>query len=357
MSLFKDILSSNESLFINPVALDYDYQPKLVPYRESHQKRMVVCIKPLFSKTNGRNLLIFGPPGVGKTVACKHVIQELEEETDDIIQFYINCWQINSTYKIYVYLCEQLGHKFIQNKKTDELFRILKHDLNKKSVVFVFDEADKLEDLDFLYTILEEIYRKSVFLITNYKGWVDRIDERVKSRLVPEMLEFAPYTGVETSGILKERIKYAFVPDIWNDDAFSLVAEKTLRMKDIRSGMYLLKESGLAAEDESSRSICINHVKNAVSKLDEFTIKNSEDLEDETHFILDIVKQNSGNKIGDLFKIYNKAGGGRGYKYFQRRIAKLEGSKFVSLKRVQGKDGNTTLITYIGDKVKRLSDF
>ena len=38
--------------------------------------------------------------------------------------------------------------------------------------VFVFDEVDKLEDLDFLYTILEEIYKKTVLLITNYKEWI-----------------------------------------------------------------------------------------------------------------------------------------------------------------------------------------
>lgn len=357
ISLFKDILSSNESLFTNPVALDYDYQPKLVPYREMHQKKMVMCIKPLFNNTNGRNLFIFGPPGVGKTVACKHVIRDLEEQTDEIVQFYINCWQINSTYKIFMHICEELGHKFIQNKKTDELFRMIKHSLNKKSAVFVFDEADKLEDLDFLYSILEEIYRKSVFLITNYKGWIDRIDDRVKSRLVPEMMEFQPYNESETQGIIKKRMDYAFVPGVWEDDAVSAIAERTFKVKDIRSGMYLLKEAGLAAEDESSRNVNISHVRKAIAKLDEFSIKNSDELEDETYFILDIVKQNSGIKIGDLFKIYEKAGGKRGYKYFQRRIAKLGQGKFVSCDKVRGKDGNTTIVTYIGDKVKRLSDF
>ncbi|MBW3003865.1 AAA family ATPase [Candidatus Woesearchaeota archaeon] len=357
MSLFKDILSSNESLFVNHVALDYDYQPKLVPYREMHQKKMAFCIKPLFSKTNGRNLFIYGPPGVGKTVACKHVIGELEEETDEILQFYINCWQINSTYKIYVHLCEQLGHKFIQNKKTDELFKMIKQVLNTKSVVFVFDEADKLEDQDFLYSILEEIYRKTVILITNYKGWVDRIDERVKSRLVPEMLEFKPYSEHETRGILKERVRYAFVSGVWDDGAFAVVVEKTFKANDIRTGMYLLKESGLAAEDESSRMINVSHVKKAIAKLDEFSANNSDELEDETHFILDIVKQNSDNRIGDLYKIYESAGGKRGYKYFQRRIAKLEQGKFISLKKVQGSEGNTTIVTFIGDKVRKLTDF
>ena len=117
------MLASEESLFINHVALDYDYQPKLVPYREFHQRKMAACIKPLFDKANARNLFMYGKPGVGKTVACKHVLKELEDETDEILPFYINCWQTNSTYKICVRLCELLGYKFVQNKKTDELLR------------------------------------------------------------------------------------------------------------------------------------------------------------------------------------------------------------------------------------------
>jgi len=139
------MLRSDESLFINTIALDYDFQPKLVPYREDKQKHMALCIKPLFNKSNGRNLVISGPPGVGKTVACKHVLKELEEETDEIIPIYINCWTLNTTHKIFTHICEFLGHRFIQNKKTDEMFAILQQELNKKSSVFVFDEADKLE--------------------------------------------------------------------------------------------------------------------------------------------------------------------------------------------------------------------
>ena len=57
-------------------------------------------------------------------------------------------------------ICDQLGYKFTHNKKTDDLFKILEEYLNKDSVVFVFDEVDKLEDADFLYMILERIYRK-----------------------------------------------------------------------------------------------------------------------------------------------------------------------------------------------------
>jgi len=89
--LFKDMLGSEESLFKNEVALNFDYQPKLIPFREIHQKTIASCIKPLFQKRNGKNLFIHGMPGVGKTVACRHVLDELPETTDEIIPLYINC--------------------------------------------------------------------------------------------------------------------------------------------------------------------------------------------------------------------------------------------------------------------------
>ncbi len=169
MALFKEILGANETLFKNPVALDIDYIPKLIPYREKEQHYMASCIKPLFQKRNGRNLLIHGSPGVGKTVACRHVLEELGEYSEEIAALYINCWQKNTTYKILLEMCSLLGYKFVQNKNTDELFDIVTGIINKKSAVLVLDEADKLEDYDFIYIFLEKLYRKVIFLIANHE--------------------------------------------------------------------------------------------------------------------------------------------------------------------------------------------
>src|SRR3989344_403914 len=163
--LFKDILGSSESLFKHEPALDYSFIPKIVPYREKEQRVIAGCIKPLFDSKNGKNAFVYGQPGVGKTVALNKVLQELEEETDEIAPIYINCWQRNTTYQIIAEICEKMGFKFIQNKRTEELFRWIRQTLNKKSVVFVFDEADKLEDMDFIYMILEEITRKAIVII------------------------------------------------------------------------------------------------------------------------------------------------------------------------------------------------
>ena len=295
--LFKNILGSNETLFKNDVALDFSFQPKLVPYREKEQRLIASCIKPLFEEKSGKNIFVFGQPGVGKTVALRHVLSELEEETEEITSVYINCWQRNTTYKIILEICDLMNFKFVQNKKTEELFKLVKQTLNKKSVVFVFDEIDKLEDLDFLYMILEEIYRKTIILITNYKDWLVDLDERIKSRLMYEIIEFKPYDYNETKGILKQRIEYAFYQNVLSDDAFELIAKKTFEFQDIRTGLHLLKESGLIAESKSSRKIILEHAQAALTKINEFSIKKIGELVSDEQSILDLIKNNSGKKL------------------------------------------------------------
>ena len=92
-------------------------------------------------------------------------------------------------------------------------------------------KLDKLEEPDFIYMILEEIYRKTIILITNYKEWLINLDERIKSRLMPEIIEYKPYNQEETKGILKQRVQYAFHPGVWDDDSFELVAKKHLKCR------------------------------------------------------------------------------------------------------------------------------
>lgn len=344
------MLRSGESLFRDTVLLSYDFQPKILFARENEQQRFAQGIKPLFAGHSGRNLFVFGAPGIGKTTACKHVLRELEETTDEIVPLYVNCWKENTTFKVYTKICEDLGHKFLVNKKTSELFALISRDLNKKSVVFVFDEIDKLEDTDFLYTILEDIYRKAIILITNYRDTYTELDERIRSRLSPEFLGFRAYNESEIASILAQRRDYAFVQNCWDDEAFKEIVEKCAELQDVRIGLYLMKEAGTIAEDRSSRRVTAAHVAEAIKKADEFHVKPKEGLDEELRTILGLIREHNGQKIGDIYAVYAEKGGDMSYKSFQRRIVKLQEARFITLEKTFGKDGNTTLIHYSSNK-------
>jgi archaeal cell division control protein 6 len=345
MSLFKDVLDQSKTLFKDEKALDYEFLPAILPYRENEQQYLATCIKPLFNDRSGRNLLIHGPPGTGKTAAARFVLRELEERTDRVRTVFVNCWKHNTTFKVLAEICDQIGYAFTHNKKTDELMRIIAHNLNKTRSVLVFDEIDKSEDNDFLYFLSEEIERKAIFLITNYKEWLIELDERVKSRLTPEPLEFKSYDEQEVRGILDKRLAYAFRDEVWDEEALALIAARTAQAGDIRVGLYLLKETGMIAEERFKDHIKVEQVKDAIKKLDDFTIKSPKELDPEAKLVLEMCRKSPGSRIGDVFKAYEAAGGKAVYKTFQRRVRYLAENKFITQeRRTGGAEGTTTII-------------
>lgn len=356
MSLFKNILSSDETIFKNENALDFDFIPKIIPFREQEQKEIAFSIAPLINGRDGRNLFIYGNPGIGKTVASKFVLRDLENETEEVLTIYINCWQKNTSFKVIQEVCHQLNYKLTHNKKTDELIKILANIINKKSAVLVLDEVDKLDDTNSIYSFLEELYKKSLILITNYESWLPNLDNRIKSRLNPQILKFSSYNYDETRKILSQRAKHAYFENVISESLIDLMAEKSFQLRDIRSGIYLLKQAGLNAEASSSKKITQEHVNKAISNLKEFSTKNKESLHDEERILLEIIKDNSGLKMGDLFKLYQEKGGKGVYKTFQRLIKKLDSNRFITTnKKSLGKKGNTKIVEYSG--LRKLSDY
>ncbi|MBI5073457.1 AAA family ATPase [Candidatus Woesearchaeota archaeon] len=355
MALFDTMLKSGESLFANEYALDFSFHPKLLLHREKEQFTIANAIRPLFAERNGKNIMLYGRPGIGKTLAVLHVFRELEDEHEEILPVYVNCWQNNSTYKIAIALCEAVNYKFYQNKKTHEIFKDLQEKFNKFPVALCFDEVDKIEDFDFLYTLLESIYRKTVILVSNYKEWFAALDERIRSRLHPELIEFKEYNAQEIQDILVQRKDFAFKPGTVSEEAFAAIVQNTLTQKDIRAGLHLMRQTAEAAEEASSRVITLEHVNNILQKGPEEYAKEPMELDEECRSILDIVKANDGIKIGDMFKKYEEKGGRQSYKTFARKIQILAFGSFVSLKRTTGVGGNSTLVFH--QEMKKLSEF
>lgn len=336
--LFDRVLSSDESLFLNPQFLDYDYQPKLVPFRESQQHHIATCIKPLLQRRTGRNIIIHGKPGVGKTVCLKHVLQELKDDYgNEVHTLFVNCWKKDTSFKTISEICQQVNYKWTHNKKFDELIKEAAKIINEKAAVIVLDEVDKLQDQGILYSLLEDLHRICLILITNDQNFTIKLDNRIRSRLIPDLLEFKPYNQEQIKEILKQRIEYAFVPDVFEKDSFELIVKKTYEVEDIRSGLFLLKQSGENAENKSSKKITIEHVSLAIKNL------KSTNLDDNQDTLLDIIKENSGKPSTEIFKIYEEKEG-KTIRTFQRKVKELKDKKKITTKEEQGDLGKQTTL-------------
>ena len=258
------------SLFVNTESLENSFLPRLLPYRENQHKYLADCIKPLFDRRNGSNLMVAGDPGIGKTACVKFILRKLMEETDNIMPVYINCWKKDTTPKIVSEMASILDIKPLEKTTTDEMFDKIIVKLNKYTgVVFAFDEVDKVKDYDFLYRLLEDVSHKTMFLITNISDWSSKLDRRLTSRMLLDSIDFKAYTFEETRGILREREKYAFAPDSWDYDAFEALIKETFHAKDLRKGLYLMKKAGENAENRGSSKISVKDVEGALKKVSE----------------------------------------------------------------------------------------
>ena len=284
-------------------------------------------------------------------MATIHVLNELEEKSE-ITQLYINCWKKNTAHKIVLEICAKVGYKFTLNKSTDELLDVITGILNKGSCVICLDECDKLESYDIIYYFLENVYKKTIILITNDSLWLNKLDSRIKSRLNPELLEFKPYNYEEILGILKQRSEYAFNNNIFNKEGLEIIAKKTFSLEDLRIGIYLLKESGDIAEFKNKNKIELSDIEEAIKKLENFKVKDDSDLNDTLSEVLELIKLNDGKSSKELFEIYGKDS----YKTFKRKLNELEKNKLIFTKEVNfGPNGKKTVVNY--GSLKRLNEF
>jgi archaeal cell division control protein 6 len=342
--MFKDMLKHDETLFKDELVFDYEYLPRLLKYRENQQQEFANAIKPLLQGRVGSNLVVVGTPGIGKTAACKFVLREMEDYSDKVYGIYVNCWKAETAYKVVVAICEQLGYKWIQNKKTDELMREVAKILNKKSVVIILDEVDKLKEEQIIYQLLEDVYKKSLFLITNEKDFLAKMDDRIKSRLLAEVLEFKPYSEEEVRGILNERKDLGFFEGVFVD-GFDNIVSKCFELKDVRSGIHLLKLAGEVAENKSKKKIEKEDVDSAISKLDGF-VRSKVVLDNEEKEIIEVIKENNGEVFSEVFKVYSEQFG-KSERTFRRKLYRLKQANLVYSEETRDDKGSLVVKLFV----------
>ncbi|MEM0360107.1 MAG: AAA family ATPase [Candidatus Diapherotrites archaeon] len=259
-------LGEEESLFSNPESLEPDFIPPIMPFRENETREIAASISPLLEGKSGRNLLITGKAGIGKTHAVKKVLEEFAEESNAFV-FYVNCWTHPTGKEIFREMCSQLKILAPASAEESLLLEKIIERTGSTPVAACFDEIDRAKEQGFLYAFLERFKTKSAILISNNSGFLAELDERIKSRLLPKEILFRPYSRLEIQGIVRERKKYAFYEDTWEKRALELIAEKASLKGDARLAVNLLKLAGLKAEQDASRLVREEHVLKALEEI------------------------------------------------------------------------------------------
>jgi cell division control protein 6 len=271
--------SREQGVFKNERYLWPEFVPERLPHRDAEINSIVYALNPVTKGGKMHNLFLHGPTGTGKTACIKYVLSQLEEFSDRAKTHYINCFEYGTRHAVLASIASFIG-AVIPRRGTaaDEVFTQMVEKLKTLNYapIVILDEADQLEKSGehsaLLYDILRVIeYQKNrigLVLISNDAGFTSRLDERVRSSLSAEVIEFVPYSPVQMKDILRERCEQAFSESVLESDVINLAAAFAAKNGgDARVAIEALWKAGREAQREGSNTVSLKHLRRAMDTI------------------------------------------------------------------------------------------
>ena len=290
----EDILMADESLFQDINAFDPDYVPQNFNYRDTQMEAMAIAIRPAMRGGKPSNAVILGSPATGKTTSMRKVYELVEKNTDKVVCVYINCQLHTTRFGIFSQIHKRIfGHAPPEtgipfSRVYDKIMKDLQK--NEKSLVVALDDVNYLIQ----FAIMSDLEFKYSF------------DKNVNTVFIPQEIVFPLYSYSEIEGILRDRVKAGFFPNVLPDDILEQVAMYTFENGDLRVGINLLKSCGNIAEADASREITQEHFDKAIESLVSVNVSETlKGLNDTERDILKMIADNEGMcSAGELAEMY-----------------------------------------------------
>jgi len=284
----------------NEKAFEPNYIPECLIHREEELKLLATHFKSVISKNSsnvGKQIVIQGPVGMGKTVLVKkfgetlekYCSENLDSYTANIVFFHINCRRQRSWYLIFTSILQKLVPAFpIRGFSTDELLSYLIKVLEerKQSMLICLDEIDYLishtKEQDVLYSLIRYYERQdndenvqiSLILVTRNPIFHNLLDLALKSSLSQKTIIFESYHKDQLFDILLNRAQHGLYVNSFSENILKTIAAIAHENGDARYAIELLWRSAKIAEQQkNTQRIEFEHVRKAQVSI--FPIKQS----------------------------------------------------------------------------------
>lgn len=284
--IFENFLKSNV-IFEDKKFLQSNHTPEDIPHREEQINQVAKILAPSLKLHKPSNLFIYGKTGTGKTLSIKHVIQKINDITNEksikLKILYVNCKLkkvADTEYRLIAQLIRNLGKTVpTTGLPTDEIYKIFFNTIEEKNQLYllVLDEIDELVKktgdavLYNLTRINSELSNSQISLIgiSNDLMFTEYLDPRIKSSLSEEELIFPPYNAPQIQDILNSRSKKAFRENVIEDGVIEKCAAYAAREHgDARRALELLRVAGEIAERSGANKLKIKYLDEAEEKIE-----------------------------------------------------------------------------------------
>lgn len=349
----------DNAIFKDERVLSPEYLPEVLPHRDTQVNSLVFALKPLAEGGKATHLFVHGPPGTGKTVTLKYVMEQLKEFSGRVKPVYLNCFGFNSRQAVLAELTRVVERPVpARGMSTNELYSKVLEGLKfaKFVPVLVFDEFDQLLDNDgneLLYDLLRipEHGRMQipVVLISNDPTIPSRLDARVRSSFSHESVEFAPYSPIQLKDILKERANLALHSNVLSADVLGLIAaHANKRNGDARVGIETLRKAARNAERQNATEITAEHAKAAFEDSETSAVLKAVPFLSESHkHVVKILFSLGGKNVpsSELYSRLAASGIGLSDRRVRELLVELEKKRAITTSTDTSGRGRTKVIT------------
>jgi cell division control protein 6 len=318
------------------------FTPDTIFHRDEELKHYTNALKDIVVGHDPNNVFLYGPTGVGKTVATNYMCDKLAEiAAEKGIPLHIigpiNCRNYESKYTLAVNMVNEFRDPDDKIPKTghstDQVFDFLFEEIEDVggNVLLILDEIDNIPPEgrnDILYEIpraestntpVDEA-KIGLIGISNNLKFVDVLEPKVRSTLSEREIEFHPYDANELRDILQYYADIAFKDGVLTDDVIPLAAAWSAQERgDARQGLRILEKAGDIARMEEDEKVTEKHTREATETIqtDEILEYFEQNLTNQQALsyiatTLAVIDPDIEPKIDSIFQLYNSAAEQRG---------------------------------------------
>ena len=247
-------------VLVDRAVLSDAYLPDRLAGRQTQAHEISRCLSPAMQSFGPAHLWLHGRPGTGKTTTVTRLLAELQK-TEGVPNVAVNCWQKDTYFEVVDDIVRQLRILRADENRTATKLEKLRRHLEGRRFLIVLDEIDRVcpsERSAAIYNLLS-LEGVGLICISSSPQALLELEERVRSRLSPHVIQFPSYSPEEVTQILMYRAAAGLVPDAWSDQTLAQIS--SVAQGDARVAIRALRKAVAMADAENREKISVRPLK------------------------------------------------------------------------------------------------